>query len=281
MVLIYRADGILEAAVLFPQAKQQRRNYMKKYFDKYRLLIKYILLTLLSISAIFITVKLTSENISNATIVTFIFLVIILFSAFFGNFITAISVSIVAALCFNYFYLPPVGYFIIYSITDWISFFVFLLTAIAISGLTSSSAKIKNKNIMLETTISHFQEFGFWLLSKTDDQLTLTEVAKEALIMFHLQYCSIHVNSEGKWQHYIGSASNIITNEIESLIAKKDHKMDLTELSDESGLGVRYFQIKKDKQIFAILAVKNSTLTSDSLSAIAYLIGLRLSNILS
>ena len=79
----------------------------------------------------------------------------------------------------------------------------------------------------------------------------------------------------------MGSASSIITHEIESLIAKKDHKMDLTELSDESNLGVRYFQIKKDEQIFAILAVKDSNLTSDSLSAIAYLIGLRLSNVLS
>jgi K+-sensing histidine kinase KdpD len=254
---------------------------MKKYFEKYRLLIKDILLTILCISAIFITVKLTSENISNATIVTFIFLVIILFSAFFGDFFTAISVSIVATLCFNYFYLPPVGSFTIYSIADWISLFVFLLTAIAISSLTSSSAKIKNKNVMLEKTISRFQKFGFWLLSKTDDQLTLTEVAKEALIMFHLQYCSIHVHSEGKWQQYIGSASSIITKEIERLIAKKDHKMDLSELSDETGLGVRYFQIKKAEQMFAILAVKDSNLTPDSLSAIAYLIGLRLSNVLS
>ena len=254
---------------------------MKQYFDKYRLLIKYILLTLLSISAIFITVKLTSENISNATIVTFIFLVIILFSAFFGNFITAITVSVVATLCFNYFYLPPVGSFTIYLIADWISLFVFLLTAIAISSLASSSAKIKSKNVMLETTISRFQKFGFWLLSKTDDQLTLTEVAKEALTTFHLQYCSIHVHSEGKWQHYIGSSSSIITHDIESLIAKKDHKMDLTELSDESNLGVRYFQIKKAERIFAILAVKDGNLTSDSLNAIAYLIGLRLSNILS
>lgn len=134
---------------------------------------------------------------------------------------------------------------------------------------------------MLETTLSHFQKFGFWLMSKTDDQLTLTEVAKEALSMFHLQYCSIHVHSEGKWHHYIGSASSIITNEIESLIAKKDHKMDLSELSDETGLGVRYFQIKKAEQMFAILAVKDSNLTPDSLSAIAYLIGLRLSNVLS
>lgn len=254
---------------------------MKKNFDKYRLLIKYILLTLLSISAIFITVKLTSDNISNATIVTFLFLVIILFSAFFGNFFTAISVSIVAALCFNYFYLPPVGYFIIYSITDWISFFVFILTAIAISSLTSSSAKIKNKNFILETTLDHYQKFGFWLLSKTDDQLTLTEVAKEALTLFHLQYCSIHVHSEGKWQHYIGSASSIISKEIESLIVKKDHIMDVAELSDESDLGVRYFQIKKAGQIFALLAVKDNNLTSESLSAIAYLIGLRLSNVLS
>jgi K+-sensing histidine kinase KdpD len=254
---------------------------MKKYFDKYRLLIKHIILTLVSISAIFITVKLTSDNISNATIVTFVFLVIILFSAFFGNFFTAIAVSLVATLCFNYFYLPPVGSFTIYSIADWISLLVFLLTAIAISSLTSSSAKIKNKNVLLETTISRFQKFGLWLMSKPDGQLTLTEVAEQALIVFHFQYCSIHVYSEGRWQHYIGSASSIITNAIESLIAKKDHKTDLSELSDETNLGVRYFQIKRAEQIFAVLAVKDSNLTPDSLNALAYLIGLRLSNVLS
>jgi two-component system sensor histidine kinase KdpD len=253
---------------------------MKNFFEKYRLLIKDIFLTIVCIAAIFITVKLTSNNISNATIVTFVFLVIILFSAFFGNFFTATSVSLVAALCFNYFYLPPVGTFRIYSIADWISLFVFLLTAIAISSLTSSSAKIKKRNILLERTVSHYQKFSFWLLSKTDDQLTLTEVAKEALKLFHLQYCSIHVYSEGRWQHYSGSASSMITKEIENLIAKKDHIMDVAELSEESSLGVRYFQIKKAEQIFALLAAKDRNLPSESLSAIAYLIGLRLSNVL-
>ena len=254
---------------------------MNSYFEKYRSLIRYMLLTLLSISAIFITVYLTCDNISNATLVTFIFLMIILFSAFFGNFYSAVTVSIVTALCFNYFYLPPVGFFIIYSITDWIAFFVFLLTAIAISSLTSSSAKIKNKNLILEATISQFQKFGHWLLTKKDEQLTLTEVAKEALTTFHLQYCSIHVHSEGKWQHHSGSASTIISNQIENLIVNKDHKMDASELSDETDLGVRFFQIKKGEHIFAVLAVKDSTLASDSLSAIAYLIGVRLANILS
>jgi len=254
---------------------------MKNRFDKYWVLLKNILLTLVSIAAIFITVFLTSENISNATVVTFIFLVVILFSAFFGNLFSAISVSIVATLCFNYFYLPPVGSFTIYSFADWISMFVFLLTALAISGLTSSAAKIKGRNMMLETTLSQFQKFGSWLLSQTDDQLTLTDVAKEALDTFHLQYCSIHVYSEGRWQHYIGSASSVFTREVENLIAKKDHKMDLTELSDESDLGVRYFQIRKADQIFALLAVKDSRLPSESLSAISYLIGLRLSSVAS
>jgi K+-sensing histidine kinase KdpD len=257
---------------------------MKKFFDKYRVLIKDILLTMVCISAIFITVKLTSHNISNATIVTFIFLVIILVSAFLGNFFTAVSVSLVAALCFNYFYLPPVGTFRINSTADWTSLSVFLLTAIIISSLTASSAKIKNRNVLLKKTLRHYQKFSHWLLSKPDDELTLTEVAKEALNLFDLQYCSIHVYYAGRWQHYTGSASSAsstITKEIESLIAKKDHKMDMAELSEESGLGVRYFQIKKADHIFALLAVKDRNLPSESLSAIAYLIGLRLSTVLS
>ncbi|HTF99987.1 MAG TPA: DUF4118 domain-containing protein [Nitrospirota bacterium] len=254
---------------------------MKRFFEKYRSLIKNIALAAAALFAITITVELTSDNISNATLVTFIFLMLIVLSAFWGNFYTAVVVSTVAALCFNYFYLPPVGTFTIYSAADWIAFLVFLLTAIAISSLTASSAKIKMKNAALETSLKQLQQFSSWLLTRTDDQLTLTEVAKEALSLFHLQYCSIHVYSEGRWHHYIGSASNIITAEIENLIDKQDRKMNLSDLSDENTLGVRYFQINKAEHIFAVLAVKDVKLPSESLNAIAYVIGLRLAKALS
>jgi hypothetical protein len=117
-------------------------------------------------------------------------------------------------------------------------------------------------------------------LSISPDQQTLSGIAKEALNIFSLEYCSIHVYGEGKWQHFTGSAANDISAVIENRLAPlKDHTTDLMELADENLLGVRYQQITMGKTMLALLAVKSKTLPADAIGTIAYMIGVLLSTI--
>jgi K+-sensing histidine kinase KdpD len=183
---------------------------------------------------------------------------------------------VIAALCFNYFYLPPVGTFNIYAFSDWISLAAFLLTAVAISGLTSSSAQNRAKANALDKSLSQLKEFGVWLLSIPDGQITLTGIAEEASRIFSLEYCSIHIHSEGKWQNFIGaSASTTTSREIEKMLLLKDHPANLMEIADENTLGVRYMQVNQGTTLLAVLAIKSTTLPASAFGTMAYMIGRR------
>ena len=239
---------------------------------------------LLFIAAILITTKLTLEfgRLTTTATTAFSFLIIVLLSAFFGDLLVAIITSIVAALCFDYFYLPPYGTFNINAFSDWISLATFLLASVVISHLTASAAENKAKVNVLNKTMVQLKEFGAWLLSMPHDQLTLSKIAAEALNIFSLEYCSIHVYGEGKWQHFSGAASPPdFSQEIENrLKVYQDHPRNLMELAEEDMLGVRYMQINKGKTQLALLAVKSRTLPTIAIGSIAYMIGIRLGRIM-
>ena len=243
------------------------------FIREYQAIIKKVGLVFASAGAIFCSTAITLKfnTITSAPTAAFCFLTIVLLSAFFGDLLVAIVTSIVATLCFDYFYLPPLGTLHISAFSDWIALAAFLLTSVIISRLTASAAENKAKAKVLNKTLVQLKEFGERLLSISPDQQTLSGIAKEALNIFSLEYCSIHVYGEGKWQHFTGSAANDISAVIENRLAPlKDHTTDLMELADENLLGVRYQQITMGKTMLALLAVKSKTLPADAIGTIAY-----------
>jgi K+-sensing histidine kinase KdpD len=253
------------------------------HVSSHRVTLKRCGLILAFAAAILATARLTLEfgAIANAPTAAFSFLILVLLSAFFGDFLVAVTTSVVATLCFNYFYLPPVGTFYIAAFADWISLAAFLLTAITISRLTSSAAENTAKADMLDKTMVQLREFGVWLLSVPHDRLTLSGIAEEATRIFSLEYCSIHVHIEGKWRHFTGAVASDLSREIANgLELFKDHPTNWMEMVDENALGVRYMQIKQGTTLLALLAVKSMTLPASAIGTLGYMIGGRLMEVM-
>ena len=233
-------------------------------------------------AAILGTTKLTLEfaSLTSASTAAFSFLIIVLLSAFFGDLLVAIAISVVATLCFDYFYLPPLGTFHIDAFSDWISLAAFLLASVIISRLTASASENVAKVRALDLALTELREFGEWLSSMPNSQLTLSGTAQEALRVFSLEYCSIHVYGEGKWRHLTGSSTVEVSPEIEPRLKYfQDHPADLIDLAEESLLGVRYMRINKGTTPVAVMAVKSNTLPAEALEALACLVGVRLSTV--
>jgi two-component system sensor histidine kinase KdpD len=210
----------------------------------------------------------------------FSFLIIVLLSAFFGDLLVAIITSIIATLCFDYFFLPPVGTFNIAAYPDWIALAAFLVASVIISHLTASAAENAADVKELKKAMRQLKEFSEWLLSIPYDQLTLSGIAAVALRIFSLEYCSIHVYSEGKWDHFTGAAESGIYEDVKNRLKLiQDHPTQLMDIADEALLGVQYTQINKGKTPVAILAIKSSTLSSESMETLASMIGVRLDTI--
>ena len=76
-------------------------------------------------------------RVSNAATVSTSYLMIVLVVAATSRLSIAILTSVVAMLCFNFFFLPPVGTFTIADPHNWIALFAFLAVSLVASNLSS------------------------------------------------------------------------------------------------------------------------------------------------
>jgi len=84
----------------------------------------------------------------NATTVSLTYFLAVLGIATRWGLLEAVIASLAGMLCFNYFFLPPLGTLIISDPQNWVALFVFLVTAVIASHL-SSSAKERAEEAIL------------------------------------------------------------------------------------------------------------------------------------
>ncbi|MBL8216109.1 MAG: DUF4118 domain-containing protein [Bryobacterales bacterium] len=77
----------------------------------------------------------------NASTVGFLLLTVVLGTATTAGFRVSALVSVVAMLCFNFFFLPPAGQFTIADPENWVALFTFLLTALVASHLSDRALR--------------------------------------------------------------------------------------------------------------------------------------------
>src|SRR5580693_5792143 len=77
----------------------------------------------------------------NSTTVALSFLLAILGVATAWGLFEAIVSSVAGMLCFNFFFLPPIGTFTIADPQNWVALFAFLVTAVVASHLSASVKK--------------------------------------------------------------------------------------------------------------------------------------------
>lgn len=89
----------------------------------------------------------------NASTVGFLLLTVVLGTATTAGFRVSALVSVVAMLCFNFFFLPPTGMFTIADPENWVALFTFLLTALVASHLSDRALReaLEARRRQLET----------------------------------------------------------------------------------------------------------------------------------
>jgi two-component system sensor histidine kinase KdpD len=80
------------------------------------------------------------QDINSAT-VALAYVLIILFVAIFGRSGAALVSSVLAGLCFNFFFLPPFHTFAISDSQNWVALLTFFITAIAVGHLSASAKR--------------------------------------------------------------------------------------------------------------------------------------------
>src|SRR3982750_4798122 len=93
----------------------------------------------LGIMAVTGALKLFGEQINSTTVALALLLVVLFVPPRWGS-RPAVLASLLGVVCFNFFYLPPVGRLTIDDPDNWIALFAFLVTAVT-AGQLSARAK--------------------------------------------------------------------------------------------------------------------------------------------
>jgi K+-sensing histidine kinase KdpD len=85
------------------------------------------------------TAALGLAGVANATTIALSYLLVVLFVASLGDIVIAVGTSLAAILCFNFFFLPPVGTFAIADSQNWVALSAFLVVSIVASRLSTAA----------------------------------------------------------------------------------------------------------------------------------------------
>ena len=122
----------------------------------------------------------------NSTTIALTFLLAILGVATAWGLFEAMVSSIIGMLCFNFFFLPPVGTFTIADPQNWVALFAFLVTAVVASQLSASVKKRALEAIRRQEEVERLYELSRDLMLLDNRMAIAEQVADRIVQVFDL-----------------------------------------------------------------------------------------------
>jgi len=141
-------------------------------------------------------------HVTNATTVALSYLLLLLFVAASSRLAVAIVVSIVAALAFNFFFLPPVGTLAISDPQNWMAFVTFLVVSLVASRLSSVARDRQREAVDRRDELGRLFELGRDVLRATDGEDAIQRLADSVAQRFVLDYVAICLPNGGGFDRH-------------------------------------------------------------------------------
>jgi two-component system sensor histidine kinase KdpD len=128
----------------------------------------------------------------NPTTVALTYLIAILLVATKWGLVEATSASIAAVLCFNFFFLPPVGTFTIADPQNWVAFVAFLVTAIVASQLSGRARQREIEAASRQRDLERLYAISRSLLLSEGGAATPGEIGRHVADAFELKSVGVY-----------------------------------------------------------------------------------------
>src|ERR1035437_5535771 len=160
------------------------------FFEKAILLFLRLSAVLGLVAAItFLFFRLISVN---ATTVGFFYLVAILFVATGWGFLEATIASVISMLCFNYFFLPPVGTLTIADPQNWVALFAFLATSLTASQLSARLKRQKKEAVDRQREMERLYTLSRAILLSEPAQSAAKQIAHQIAQTFDFPVVALY-----------------------------------------------------------------------------------------
>lgn len=131
----------------------------------------------------------------NQTTTGFAYLLMVLFIASGWGLTEAIVASVAGMLCYNFFFIPPVGTLTIADPANWVALAAFLVTAIVASQLSASVKRQANAAIRRQLELERLYALGRSILLDTGDRPVALRLARHVAEAFDLRAVALHDKS--------------------------------------------------------------------------------------
>jgi two-component system, OmpR family, sensor histidine kinase KdpD len=134
----------------------------------------------------------------NATTTGFFYLVAILLIATAGGLVESTMASVVAMLCFNYFFFPPIGTFTVADPRNWVALFAFLATSLTASQLSARAKRRTQEAIDRQGEMERLYSLSRALLLTDATQPMAKQMVQQIARTFGFPATALYDRSSGE-----------------------------------------------------------------------------------
>jgi two-component system, OmpR family, sensor histidine kinase KdpD len=148
-------------------------------------------------------------HVSNAATVSTTFLMVVLVVAATARLWIAVATSVVAVLCFNLFFLPPVGALTIADPQNWVALFAFLAVSLVASNLSAVARARTQEAVGRRDELARLFDLSRDVLAMTDSREAISILARSIALRFDLEFVAIALPRASDWDVFEAGAGTI------------------------------------------------------------------------
>ena len=148
-------------------------------------------------------------HVSNPATISTTFLLVVLLVATRSRFWIAAVTSLAAMLCFNYFFLPPVGTLTIADPHNWVALLVFLAVGLVASNLSALARNRTNEALSRRDELARLFDLSRDVLLTTDSREAIAMLARSIARRFDLSYVAIALPPPAEWTIFEGGSGSV------------------------------------------------------------------------
>jgi two-component system sensor histidine kinase KdpD len=205
----------------------------------------------------------------NATTAGFFYLVAILVIATVGGLLEATVSSIAAMLCFNFFFLPPIGTFTIADPQNWVALFAFLTTALTASQLSARLKRQRREALDRQREMERLYALSRAILLTDPTQPTAKQIAYQIAHVFECPAVALY---DRKSREVYVAGPEVFPN----IDAKLRESAIRSSVLHEEGDEILVTPIRLGREPIGSLAVKHAFMSDAALQSVLSLVAVGL-----
>jgi two-component system sensor histidine kinase KdpD len=177
----------------------------------------------------------------------------------------SVFMSLIATICVDYYFLPPIGTFNIDDTQDWVALISFLITAVIGSDLSARARRQAHEANLRRQEVNRLYEFSQHLLNAKNPLESLNEIPAQIVRLFSPDSAALYL-SEKQTITRSGASSELIPED--RLIAAQAR----VECEIDHRRKMYICPVRLGTRVFGTFAVSGVTLSRGTLEAVATLI---------